>query len=721
MVYRRMVCCKRLITAWPIKRLLQMNVPRLDTTEDSPDKSRMALCREQASNAMALANGRLIFTIFASLAILAVAGLVVSRYEPRDLLRGGILEPLVVTHFAMFDSTGQRRAHALLFVITVAAAICIEQLGRVWKLPFVRLGQSRWMDITILVGLTLWAGLLWRDLWYSNPLGLAIGHGFAAVCLLRPRWLLHPPGGKLWQLGALALAIGVSVPVFILPCDLSNKPPDFIVSTQIHYYHVVGASDRLAAGEASSPTSDLSYGALLPVMVGGWQRLVNPLSFGELRLVVAGLSFLFLLLNFLAFRLYVGRCYFAIFFGLAFVVPWLHFAHHSLLFPNQSGWRALGFAAAPLGMVLTRNLSENLRSAWIGGLAMLLLLINFESGLALSAGMAVYLVARLPKAPNRRSWMWMFARQTAIGIGAGLIVLCVFVTLQSLLLGSLAKPAETVRLVLGGLRGFSSSGVGGLRLRWDPVAALILLHSLCVIFWTATGRRPVSFRQAFRLGIATILVVWFAYYANRPDPWNLWTLLSLYAFIAVDILTFAISKSREVRNRTLSPTIALTILALLVVPHLVLTNGRAWKEMKNSYILSQAPLALGTREVSDVYFAPEVANEIEVRATALASIPRTDDAVALGASAYLVAKVARRPELLRYGDGFTDTFTRARYEALVKELRVNGPKTLYMDAPHLLLSGGKVYEDYYARLKADLAGVYRIDGQWYGWHVLRRQ
>ena len=45
------------------------------------------------------------------------------------------------------------------------------------------------------------------------------------------------------------------------------------------------------------------------------------------------------------------------------------------------------------------------------------------------------------------------------------------------------------------------------------------------------SRRPLSPRAAVKAAVAITIVLWFAYYSNRPHLWNLWTYLLLYSFL----------------------------------------------------------------------------------------------------------------------------------------------------------------------------------------------
>src|SRR5262249_49267498 len=102
-----------------------------------------------------------------------------------------------------------------------------------------------------------------------------------------------------------------------------------------------------------------------------------------------------------------------------------------------------------------------------------------------------------------------------------------------------------------------AGGYGGLPLHFSALALLIVLHagyvfvrSLC----TLVGRCS-EIPDPTNAAIATMLLVWFPYYANRPDPWNLWTFTALYSLMILKLV-----------KETRYGIIPLAIFATLVLP-----------------------------------------------------------------------------------------------------------------------------------------------------------
>ncbi len=100
-------------------------------------------------------------------------------------------------------------------------------------------------------------------------------------------------------------------------------------------------------------------------------------------------------------------------------------------------------------------------------------------------------------------------------------------------------------------------GFGGLKLQFNPLAMLILVHA-AYVFSRALGFLVDSRSQAPDIAsasIATMLMVFFLYYVNRPDPWNLWIPTAMYSLLLAPMIAAP--------GRWL---VLLTIAAFLIVP-----------------------------------------------------------------------------------------------------------------------------------------------------------
>jgi hypothetical protein len=122
-------------------------------------------------------------------------------------------------------------------------------------------------------------------------------------------------------------------------------------------------------------------------------------------------------------------------------------------------------------------------------------------------------------------------------------------------------------------------GFLGKQLYLDVLAATIFFHAIYVVIRSGMIRsiQQISFSGSFRVAIGLTILVWFAYYANRPTPWNLWTYILLYGFLIPDYLD----------RRILAPTwsglarwrvpVHGIVLWLVILPYLIATNAHEAK------------------------------------------------------------------------------------------------------------------------------------------------
>src|SRR5262249_22992140 len=153
------------------------------------------------------------------------------------------------------------------------------------------------------------------------------------------------------------------------------------------------------------------------------------------------------------------------------------------------------------------------------------LLLNTESGLAVAAALFVFLHYRHRDTGRLGALVGWF-------LAGSLLAGALFVALALLLLGSLPPLARLPQLFLGQAALLSGGGFSGFPWTPDPWPVFVFGHALFVLLQSAfAGQRALGFRPSFRAAAAALLAVWFAYYANRPDPWNLSSYYLVYGVL----------------------------------------------------------------------------------------------------------------------------------------------------------------------------------------------
>jgi hypothetical protein len=605
----------------------------------------------------------------------------------------------VSTHLSLikpfFDARGQTLAH----LAVVAATALVVLFGR-------RFRASRPVDAG--ASLIVVVAALAAPLYAPGP-KLAF---FAAALI--PLALLVI-GGRLRARSVANRVLGAAVVVATALATLPGLlgPPDFsryswyeVTYGQSHWSLVVGPGDRLAEGQRLGASVRPQYGLVLPVLWAAGERLFRPFTFGESVRLLLALHVLYLAAAaMLLWRFARGRWLFAGL-ALALVVPWFHFAHKCLLFPNQGVWRTLAFPLVFAFLSRERGSRPWPEAFRIGILAGAALLFSLESGLALVAGLAAFLYFR-----HQDAW----TRLILPFVAGVLVALVAFVAVASLILGQLVS---LPRLLLSKAAFLSSGGFSGFRFTPDPWPVLMLGHAVFVLAHAAMSPRrdaPTGFRAA----VAATLVVWFAYYANRPDPWNLSSYYFLYGFLLVDLARLAATNlaRRRFAPRFLVPAALLVGIAL---PNLAAIAGKGADQVGSA--LSAALRRgdpPGAALVSGVFVAARAAAETEARGAFLRA-RQAEDPVYLTADSYLVPKVSGRFPPLPVADLCWESMTRSEYETALEAVRRAASGRVYLDAPgtsaHRTACGL-----FYGQVRSDLAKNFAHEGDVSGWEIWVRR
>jgi len=655
--------------------------------------------------------------LVSTLGVLALGGLVLTTYtalrKPVPFAVDPDVTPFygpyeVSAHLSLikpfFDARGQTLAH---LAMTTALGLLVLLAPR---LP------ARLAHIAQPTGVVTALVLLAAPLYAPGPKAIAFGAGFLGLLLLllAGRWLQRTVANGV--LGALTLAAvaTATLPGFLGPPDFSRVSWPEMAFAQSHWSVVAGAGDLLAAGRRLFEDVRLDYGVLLPLVVAGGQRWLGASSFGGEVHFLQGLQTLYLFLAaFLFWRHARGRWLFAAL-ALLTVLPWHHFAHRSLLFPNQSPWRTIGVPlclAALWGAGTDRPRSHAFRLGLAAGTA---LLLNFESGTAMTAGLAAFLYFRygVPVAPGRLRRAFALAAP----FGAGLVGAAVSTLFLGRLLVGAWIPLTRLPALFVNAIFLSSSGFSGFPLVADPWPLLLFAHAAFVLVQTALTFRdaPAGFRASFRAAVAVILVIWFAYYANRPHPWNLSSYYLLYGFLLIDL---ARATLLGVARRRFGVFLAASLAALgaIALPNVLAMAAKGAQQIAGSLgpALRHDPPP-GASLLSGAFLE---AGGSDAVATKAATIRLVERPLYFTADSWLVPKVSGVFPEMPAIDACWESMTRSAYRRIVDAAISSGAPRIYFDPPGTPASF-TVCEVFYRRLRGDLAAHFErtdIEGGWEIW------
>src|ERR1700694_3182666 len=626
----------------------------------------------------------------------------------RDL--SATFTPEMIEWLQMVDSTAQRRAHQL-----ALAFLALGALGSLWLLA----RRPQWLRgsaattiaqrlhlisqpgplLSILAG----GAILWLA-----PDRTALAYGLLLipvaliVCYVRPS-LLNKAG---WVALLIYFLLLMLPGIFLRPL-LQSHP----IWLEWHYGSTVGVGERLAVGMRLYGEIDHHYGLLLSMASGLVERHVAALSAAQYYRAIQALNLAFALLAGIAYWRWRRGNALKVLVPLMLVLPFIHSQHLCLNFPNHSAWRFIGFPVAVLMLLMLGRAREQRLPLVLGGIAAVALLFNLETGIALSCGILIFLIARVGPAPLA-TWP---GRAAGFALGLAAVVLLVMLIYRAGL-GTWAIP-NSLSEVLGSISSFSA-GYAGYPLSGDPLALVIFLHALYVIVYGALRWRfgALRFATAFRMAIATTLLVWFAYYVNRPFSWYLWSYLFLYGFLLADFVDLRLLRWNWADVQLLRISAGTIVLALILIPtataenRVAMTNllaNRVWdlkiavKTTVNLVIFNLQPSirdcfprSIGATEsgrmLSGIPLPGDLEALIKEKANYLQAQPDRHELVYFTVNSYFVPRLTGLYERrLGYRDAFTP-ITNRQMDELVARLLALAPPRILFDAPDSL-----VFRDFY--------------------------
>lgn len=630
--------------------------------------------------------------------------------------------PEHVDMLAMVASTAQRLAHRVGLVLL--AALCA--LGAVaivrpaahapavtMRIRVVGRWLMRYRGALLLAAAALVPLFDLQGTSFPGPVTRTLRFGFLAASLVVAAvasWKL-PRKSRVLS-AAIAICIAWYAVFLTLP-GLRRVPillGELLIEAEWHYALTVAQGDRLAAGLQLGSHVNLNYGLVSSLALAAWERHHGLLSFGEHFRLVQLSQFAFLAMAIAAFYSWRPKNPWFALFATLWVGPWLSTIHLAIYYPNQAGWRNLGLAAGVALLLALRRQPFQTASYALGAGAGFLLFYNPEIGACLSFGYALFLISRLDGRASP-SVIAPVLRALTGAVFATLVVLVCF----RLALGT--WPPRNLEPLLGFIRRFSG-GYGSLPLYFDPLALLIASHAVYVVGssiprWRV---RALTVDESARLALSGTLVVWFAYYVNRPGAWNLWTYQFLYVFLAADLVEPRVLRRLREGAVASFPNFRFVALVFVLLPMLLATNYSIFSATIHE---PRVPFALDT--LSGVSMPTPSASNLRTQA---AFLRRQDASSTLYFTrhAYSMSLLTGRFNSLSVQEPFAETLTHADFDRLVGEILGLTPRTILFDASERghLLEGGFVstfYGRFFERLQRRLVDRYRPGPTTDGWQV----
>nr|VFK23344.1 MAG: hypothetical protein BECKMB1821G_GA0114241_100472 [Candidatus Kentron sp. MB] len=594
----------------------------------------------------------------------------------------------------VYDDTGQQMAHRIALGMIAVFSVIGVYLGRKNQLHY---------HGPIARGLSLGFGYLRGYAWIGvvlvvilaaveNPRG---GENLLAVLrALNPTyiaagvlilWLLlavtdriPPLARRLLWVVFLLYCLYLLLPGLIVTPNYARMDPEIFSFFERHHAHVTYPT-LLFAQEGMHAFEDFlpAYGVLTPTLAAIWQRLSGAFSFGDFLQFVQLTQVAFFLMMVAAYRIWVPDRPLMLVGMTLLMLPWLASFSVAVIAPNLSAWRFLGIAIVPLLLLSVRHFSFVRAAVAVGIGSGIALLINFETGLCLSAGMLVYLGVRMnPFSWGRLGWL-MALFVAGFFVATGFYVLLFrggFGYWPSLIpVGDLFAPVMT-----------QSSGAPGLPFRLEPLPLVIFIHTAFVVIRSAMTWRmqTLPFRPAFKLAIAIIILSWFAYYVHLPTRENIWTLMVLYLFFIPGYMD--LGRLRRWRGcwkpgqwRVIP--ISVMVLILILTPMALRMNLKAVKKLWSDLSVSAEGSTIGLEKVSGIWLTREMGMRLKEKGAYVRAMAPSGNFLMFTSHAYLISLLSDYVPRFPTYDFFFSIKRHKDLDWFTHEVLTRAPKRLLFD------------------------------------------
>lgn len=578
--------------------------------------------------------------------------------------------------------------------------------------------------------------------------------GFLIVGVLCVGWLasyisMVPPafvfilffviGGRIKNSGmrsfwSFVLAILVSLTVFVPGlCTapfFSDRFPDGITISESEYALVITSADRIAAGFPLYSEVNCRYGALLTVILAFFERHFGVLDFGQTIMLVKCVLAAFFLIACLLYLRYARRNLPSAMAAILLIAPWFSASAACVYSPPSTPWRFIMFLVVTAFLLASNRLKGIRRWALAGALGAIAVLANFETSVSINAGILVFLIfsekAIFGKMANLVHFLAAFfaGALTAVSLSAFAFVAAFgyFPPLP----GILKQLTATFKLVRLGATADGS-------LEFFPIVFLILLHCGYLILKYAT--RPfgsLSRRNAFRLAISIMNLVWLAYYINMPHRTSLAANVFLYGFLLIDLLrTLRLRRLKlpvpKISLRTnLLASVLIGIFALSVVADVCLQYDALRLRLKNDFESLSNEILTGGKfhkpgmiMVSGVELGTECASEILERGAYLKSkmdASPSKKVCYITMNAVFMQKLAG-PSDVPFDEAYHDPVWNGGIETYVGLIFRRKPREILIDAPDTLCSGNMSRKACLSYWRYLIAANYQLSRTEHGWQI----
>lgn len=637
----------------------------------------------------------------------------------------------ILRQYSLVASGDQRKAYLIAVILTVALATIALVMNRRHvfgtSASFQGAKLSIGVSITFVV-LALAAYALIVPRWLTEWASL-IAAGSFLIVVVAPYINVPTIERAAFVLVGAYLAILI-VPGFLArPITLIESDPNALSQFEQHLLLLTMPGPAISAGQDYLAGLPYNYGLLFPSIMSVIDRHLVHLTVGDQLCFVQYSQLVFSLSAVAAYLAYRPHKPFGVLVAVLLAGPFWATAGLGIWHPNQTGFRSDGFPIGFLILALTARMPPS-RSSWIlGAMAGITLLANLETAVALSAGYAVFLIVRTQKFPITN-----YLQCAA----ASLVMIVLYLTVYTLVLGRFPFARDSGALFayleryLGGDFGLRLFSGGEYNTNYFivPFALVMFAHAVYVVIdgFRAVADGPLPPRRAFRVAVATTLILWLAYYFNAPNWWQIWTHLFLYGFLLIDLLDhryFGIGfrthapiplLGRLLRVRISAPRLLVLFLLMLYIPE---NTHRLHLYLRDFMYPTWTRHEHRTAILSGVAMPETVAQALQLKAHKLSELYAATN----GRLTYLTFNMTFMPALTGifepdpYRDLWVGVPGDAAFDGIMQTMLDRHPLMILIDSPTGPLAVGASREDFQNRVRRAVGTTYHLTSTVDGWQI----
>jgi hypothetical protein len=499
----------------------------------------------------------------------------------------------------------------------------------------------------------------------------------------------------------------------LLPIDFSRlELLQYVWHLETHYSMVLGAAERLIQGGTLLKNVSINYGLFSPILIVALDEMFGRFNLADYVRLQQFANIIFFTFVMLAYGKTAKWQMHILFFGTLLILPWINNLPEWVATPNQTGLRFLGFSLTLLFFSYCSSFSANFRSIIAGALASFCIFLNTETGIILFIVLIAFVFF------NNTPQKWgNFLAKIVLFLFTFSITSAVLLFFTTKVLATPPQFEDFIKLFQNML--MFLGGFGGTKLPFLSVGLVLLCHAGYIVIRSTIkwGFSSLNLIETVRMCVALTMIGWLAYYFNRPDTQNLWTIIVLYGYLLIPLLDRKYLKLVSTSFPRMRIAIPLVLVIITLLPLTIKFHMKSIPKTANYLKEIYKQDRITTDTYSGVILKKDVVNYLERKARFIKSLPKNLKFEFMTAFSFTIPIESQHSSLGLPQDIFIEVLRKTDQKYLLKKLIASQPDQVLFDDYSIFGGNLTNWESYYERWKARISTDYRLERTTDGWHV----